>query len=218
MQGRCGFGVNCATRPQWASGSCRCCQTCYGAQATSASKVGKTRLKTMPSKNAHENTYIDPIGFIGDTSCALRTSSQLSVIHRSLITEKYVESGRPVLRKQKPSQLHHRHPMRHFQERGDRQLFEGLCAVRPAAHSSANFDALRLEKVRVMCGNITGTGVVSCDRAGKRLACCATPDYGRLALIGDTYRFAGRLALGISKFSWDRVIFLVFRLHRVRVI
>jgi hypothetical protein len=30
-------------------------------------------------------------------SCALRTSSQLSIIHRSLITEKYVESGRPVL-------------------------------------------------------------------------------------------------------------------------
>ena len=32
-------------------------------------------------------------------SCALRTSSQLSIIHRSLIAEKYVESGRPVLRK-----------------------------------------------------------------------------------------------------------------------
>jgi hypothetical protein len=31
-------------------------------------------------------------------SCALRTSSQLSIIHRSLIAEKYVESGRPVLR------------------------------------------------------------------------------------------------------------------------
>jgi len=37
-------------------------------------------------------------------SCAFRTSSQLSIIHRSLIAEKYVESGRPVLHRRNVNQ------------------------------------------------------------------------------------------------------------------
>ena len=96
----------------------------------------------------------------------------LPIIYRSLIVEKYEESGplRPGPSQTKPKSVNLRAPQSTQIRVDDLQTLECLCAVRPFTHLTINFDPMNLDHVCVLGDEFMG-GVSRRIRSCGATAC-----------------------------------------------